>query len=96
MIIYDWDDFEDWRKWALLYASYNGENSYYMAWNWFRIAREYYEVHGFKFKREYYKGGQKKGQLKPPPPKERNEHSEERLDWIGKTLLKKGLINPKD
>lgn len=89
----DWDDFKEWRDNSLNYHAFNSLEAYSMAFNYFELAREYYQVHGFP-KREKYKSGANKGKYRPL--KNAQEHEQDRQQWIKRTAEKKGFKVPSE
>lgn len=91
----DWDDFAEWRKASLNYHAQNSLGTYAIAFNYFELAREFYQVKGFP-KREKYKTGKKAGQYKPLSKDFVKQHEEERAQWIKRTAEKKGFKTPNE
>lgn len=91
----DWDDFKEFRDSALNYHSYTTLEAYSVAFNWFELAREYYNVKGFP-KRDKYKTGKKVGQYKPFSKDFVKEHEADRQEWIRKTASLKGIKVPNE
>lgn len=82
----DWDDFKEWRDNSLNYHAYNTLDTYSMAFNYFELAKEFYQVKGFP-KREKYK---------PLSKDFIKQHEEERQTWIKRTAEKKGYKPPSE
>lgn len=89
----DWDDFADMRDKALAYHANTSLESHFMAWNWFELCKEFYQVKGFP-KRDKYKSGKKAGQYKPLSKDFVKQHEEERQKWIKETARLKGFKTP--